>query len=147
MNTPLYRHPKAYAKARGEMDEFRDSYLRTLQCRNYLLQGMDGADRLDAWRELAEKAAERFGEDRVRHVLAATFQASDGDGRYDWKTRQAFSAYEFPELDNRTDVPFHPILNYALSGHPCKLNRLCREFLSLYPQEEEIWMGMSPLPC
>ena len=117
---PLYPYSGAYARAAGELEQFRASRQTNAKCRNAIDAAIktvwDGMHLSDG---TAKSILERFGAERVSYVLADTLLQSGYDGRFS-RSNQTW-AHSIPmmvRMEERWETP--------LTSHPDKIN----EFVS-----------------
>lgn len=110
-NIPVYLNPATSAEANNEIEEYRESFKANIACKeaietairnHYAFNCLDGDS---AVREVVDQ----FGLARVKHVLAATVQLKDWDGRISGSNKawaKANPTFEdkdllFPNTDRR----------------------------------------------
>lgn len=130
VKTPIYRQSSAYARAHGELEQFRQSHQANLDCRKdveqIIARHFDGF-RLD--REAVSEVLERYGAERVALVLAATVQVREGDGRFSPANRDWAFTMDFP--DTLDGLGFDRRCEYAVNTHSAVLNG----FIDLFRKE------------
>ena len=121
IKAPIYPHSSAYARERGELDLFRESYQANISCKKDIEKSISG--HFDGMRLDPEGAAEilkRYGPDRVSLVLAATVQLKAWDGRFSSANKDWAFTFDFP--DAQTARGFDRRNDYAVSSHPAILD-------------------------
>ena len=117
---PLYPYSGAYARAAGELEQFRASRQTNAKCRNAIDAAIKTAwDGMHLSDGTAKSILERFGAERVSYVLADTLLQSGYDGRFS-RSNQTW-AHSIPmmvRMEERWETP--------LTSHPDKIN----EFVS-----------------
>ena len=82
--TPVYRQSAAYAREHEELPQFRASHNTNIACRDAMEQAI--SENYDGrhlnTEAIVAQVAEKFGQERMQYVLAATVQAKDWDGRF-----------------------------------------------------------------
>lgn len=79
---PVYQPSAAYAKAHGEMEQYRASHRANAACTNAIEQAIANHYRnnhLDA--AAVHEVAEQFGMERMQYVLAVNVREKSWDGR------------------------------------------------------------------
>lgn len=79
----LYTQPASYAREHDELDDYRASSRANIACKEAIETAISENyrdNRLDT--SCVKPIMERFGEDRVAYVLAATVQVKDWDERF-----------------------------------------------------------------
>ena len=80
---PLYRESAAYAREHGEMDAYRLSFKANVACKEAIEKAIAenySDNRLNTC--CVKEIIDRFGQERVAYVLAATVQVKDWDERF-----------------------------------------------------------------
>lgn len=80
---PIYLNSAAYAQEHGEDEQYRASHRANIECREAIEQAISdhyGDNRLDTASAFAQ-VLERFGEERMKFVLATTIREKQHDGR------------------------------------------------------------------
>lgn len=114
---PLYLHDADYARQNGELEQYRASFQANVACRD----AIDAAirehyhdNRLDPC--AVPQVVEQFGMERVLHVLAATAQYKEWDGRISFKHKEW--AFHRPNPDSAERS-----VSYVIHGsHPGLVN-------------------------
>lgn len=81
-NIPVYQSSAAYARAHGEMEQYRASHRANAACTNAIEQAIAAHYRnnhLDA--AAVHEVAEQFGMERMLYVLAVNVREKSWDGR------------------------------------------------------------------
>lgn len=102
MMETLYLHTAAYAKEHGELEAYRSSTKANMACKE-AIEGAIAAHYRDNCLDAAgaRKVVEKFGMERVQHILALTVQEKDWDGRIS-RDNKAW-AKTIPILDDRNN--------------------------------------------
>ena len=82
-NVALYPHSAAHAREHGELDAYRASYKANIACKEAIEKAINENyhnNRLDS-NAASPQLGEKFAEDRIAYVLAATVRHKDWDGR------------------------------------------------------------------
>ena len=114
---PLYLHDVHYARENNEMEQYRASFQANVACRD----AIDAAirehyhdNRLDPC--AVPQVVEQFGMERVLHVLAATAQYKEWDGRISFENKEW--AFHRPNPDSAERS-----VSYVVHGsHPGLVN-------------------------
>ena len=100
---PLYRESAAYAREHDELDAYRESFQANIACKvaiETVISDSYRDNRLDT--SCVKPIMERFGEDRVSYVLAATVQVKDWDERFSRSNR--IWAATIPVVNDGNDI-------------------------------------------
>lgn len=83
-DTPLYMQTAAYARENGESALFRVSHNANVACKEAMEDAISDHYNNNCLNtsEVFTQMMDRFGEERMKYVLAATVQVHDWDGRY-----------------------------------------------------------------
>ncbi len=83
-DTPLYMQTAAYARENGESALFRASHNANVACKEAMEDAISDHYNNNCLNtsEVFTQMMDRFGEERMKYVLAATVQVHDWDGRY-----------------------------------------------------------------
>lgn len=125
VKTPVYHESAAYAKEHGELDQFRNSHWTNIACKNDIEDAIaKHFDGLHLNKEAVTEVLDRYGNERVSLVLAATVQAKAWDGRFsngnkDW-------AFSVSVADDKSARGFDRRDEYAVSSHPAVLDGFIR---------------------
>ena len=116
MDIEIYRHDSAYALEHGELEQFRASLKKNIDCKdaieNAIRKGFDG---MYLSGNAAKGVLSAFGPERVSYVLAATLREKSDDARFS-RNNQAWAA-TVPNYD--TD---RLRMNYLLNSHSAVLD-------------------------
>lgn len=124
---PLYKFSFSEAKRNGEIEDFRESLLENIRCRDFLDHEI--GEKFDGMRlpdECAENAVKEFGYDRTMWVIANTILQRDGDGRFHHENRKWAEHFHIP--DDRRNYEF------ALRSHSCIVDGLADDVRKMYAQ-------------
>ena len=140
IKTPVYYQSAAYARAHGELDQFRQSHQANMACKKDIEDAI--ATHFDGMRlnkKAVDEVMEKYGPERVGQVLAATIQVKSWDGRFSSTNKEWAFTYDFPEvhdglgMDRRDD--------YAVTSHPAVLdgfiNTARKEIMALEHPERD----------
>ena len=124
---PVYRHTGSYAKASGELEQYRASRDANKVCRDAIDATIrDKWDGMHLPADAAKVIVERFGPERVAYVLANTVQQRNWDDRFSNDAKKwARSVPMYVSRERRRE--------FALRSHPEKL----KEFITLSRKELE----------
>jgi len=127
---PVYSESAEYARSAGELDMYRASRQANIDCKRDIEKAIashfDGM-RLD--RKAIDGVMERYGPERVSHVLAATVQVKAWDGRFSSANKDWAFTFDFPDPVN--DMGFDRRDSFAVTSHPAVLDG----FINLVRQE------------
>ncbi|MBR3873072.1 MAG: DUF3849 domain-containing protein [Clostridia bacterium] len=114
---PLYLHDVQYARENNEMEQYRASFQANVACRDAIdaaIRGHYHDNRLDP--RAVPQVVEQFGMERVLHVLAATAQYKEWDGRISFEHKEW--AFHRPNPDSAERS-----VSYVVHGsHPGLVN-------------------------
>ena len=114
---PLYLHDVHYARENNEMAQYRASFQANVACRDAIdaaIQEHYHDNRLDPC--AVPQVVEQFGMERVLHVLAATAQYKEWDGRISFEHKEW--AFHRPNSDSAERS-----VSYVIHGsHPGLVN-------------------------
>lgn len=142
VNTPVYHQSPSYARAAGELEDYRESHRANIACKNDIEKSIaahfDGM-RLD--KNAVAEMMEKYGPERVGLVLAATVQVKSWDGRISTANKNWAFTYEFPEALNQFGMDRRD--EYAVNSHPAVLdgfiNRAREEIRALeHPERNDV---------
>lgn len=129
--TPLYTGTLSEARAKGQLQQWKDSFQANIQCKiaieSEIRQGFDGMY-LDLG--CAERVVEQFGFERVRYVLSSTLQEKDYDGRFS-QSNKAWGA-QISVLENSRNYQF------VVESHPAVLDGFISQFRDLQSEMREV---------
>lgn len=100
---PLYAHPASYAREHDELDDYRSTSRANIACKEAIETAISDNyrdNRLDT--SCVKPIMERFGENRVAYVLAATIQVKDWDERFS-HSNKAWAA-TIPVVNDGNDI-------------------------------------------
>lgn len=130
VKTPVYHESAAYARENGELEQFRNSHWTNIACKNdiedAIARHFDGMH-LD--KEAVTEVLDRYGNERVSLVLAATVQVKAWDGRFSHSNKDW--AFSVDVADDKSACGFDRRDEYAVSSHPAVLDG----FIKLVRQE------------
>ena len=130
INTPVYPESAEYARAHGELEQYRASHHANIDCKRAIEQSVsshfDGF-RLD--KNAVSEVMKRYGPERISLVLAATVQVKAWDGRFSSANKDWAFSFDFPDPVN--EMGFDRRDNYAVTTHPAVLDG----FINLVRQE------------
>ena len=121
VKTPIYHQSAAYARQHGELDQFRDSHWTNIHCKNDIEKAI--AEHFDGFRlnrKAVDGVMERYGEERVSIVLAATVQVKAWDGRFSSANKDWAFTFDFPDPVNDAGIDRRD--SYAVTTHPAVLD-------------------------
>ena len=98
---PLYRETAAYAREHDELDAYRTSFQANVACKQAIEKAINANyhdNRLDT--NCVQGIIDRFGQERVEHVLAATVTVKSWDQRFSASNRVWAVTHCIPEDDN-----------------------------------------------
>lgn len=124
---PLYKFSFSEAKRNNEVEEFRESLLENIKCRDFLDHEI--GEKFDGMRlpdKCAENAVKEFGYDRTMWVVANTINERQGDGRFHSKNREWAKNLHIPN-DRRN-------YEFALRSHSCIVDGLANDVRKMYAQ-------------
>lgn len=123
--TAVYPHDAAYARAHGELAEYRNARRSNIACKNAIEEAIakhfDGMHLDEA---CVKEVLDQYGSERVTLVLAATVQEKVWDGRFSNANKRWALEKEIPCEPDRWSA-------YAVAAHPVILN----DFINLVRQE------------
>jgi len=117
---PVYRQTGMYAREHGELDQFRNSNVANIACRNAIEEAIrENFDGMHLKHDAALSVMREFGTERVLHVLANTIQMKDWDGRFSRENKAWAAAFLIPVdvvmgMDRRTQ--------FVVNSHPAVLD-------------------------
>lgn len=115
MNT-VYKQTVEYARTHGELEQYRASLQENIACREAIEQAIgQGFDGMHLEKNCARSVLEKFGRERVMHVLANTIQIKVWDGRFSRENKQWAVTFGFSESQRHR-------LSFSVQSHPCVLN-------------------------
>ena len=137
VKTPIYRESATYARAHGELDQFRNSHWTNIACKNdienAIARHFDGMQ-LD--KEAVTEVLDRYGNERVAMVLAATIQVKAWDGRFSTLNRDW--AFSIPVADDQSTRGFDRRDEYAVTSHPAVLDGFIRLVRQEIKEREQV---------
>ena len=98
---PLYRETAAYAREHDELDAYRTSFQANVACKQAIEKAIRENyhdNRLDT--SCVQGIIDRFGQERVEHVLAATVTVKSWDQRFSDSNRVWAVTHCIPEDNN-----------------------------------------------
>ncbi len=123
--TAVYPHDAAYARAHGELAEYRNARRSNIACKNAIEEAIakhfDGMHLDEA---CVKEVLDQYGSERVTLVLAATVQEKVWDGRFSNANKRWALEREIPCEPDRWSA-------YAVAAHPVILD----DFINLVRQE------------
>ena len=122
----VYKETGAYAREHNELDAFRASNAANSSCVKDIEKAI--ADSWDGMRlkdGCALSVIEKYGENRVMHVLANTLQLKKYDGRF---SRDNTAWAQMVQIEAApTDQPSDRRYSWEISSHPVKLDQFVRQ--------------------
>ena len=95
---PVYPHSGEYAREHGELEQYRESRKANISCRAAIEDAITRHYRENRLDDTAVKeVVDTFGYDRTLHVLAATVQQKDWDGRISRDNKEWAKSMRIPE--------------------------------------------------
>ncbi len=95
---PVYPHSGEYAREHGELEQYRESRKANISCRAAIEDAIKRHYRENRLDDTAVKeVVDTFGYDRTLHVLAATVQQKDWDGRISRDNKEWAKSMRIPE--------------------------------------------------
>ena len=95
---PVYPHSGEYAREHGELEQYRESRKANISCRAAIEDAITRHYRENRLDDTAVKeVVDTFGYDRTLHVLAATVQQKDWDGRISRDNKERAKSMRIPE--------------------------------------------------
>ncbi len=114
-------HDAAYARANGEIDQYRSSRRANIDCKNAIENAVrDNFDGMHLSQDAAKGVIEQYGAERVAHVLAATVCHLDWDGRFSRDTKEW--AKTVPTVKDMDAFGNDRSTEYVVESHPAVLN-------------------------
>ena len=134
---PLYRASFSEAKRLNELDAWQASQKDNIRCRDFMMKDIDrNFVKIQLGVNIAERAIEAFGHDRVQWVLANTIQHHNSDGRISSQNKAWAQSIYIPrpaEWERRNDPQLRDdTLEYLLNNHAGLIDMVTRDALQLY---------------
>ncbi|MBQ6999746.1 MAG: DUF3849 domain-containing protein [Oscillospiraceae bacterium] len=129
---PVYKYPGAYADEHDELPAYRASTKANIACKEAIeaaIRDHYRDNRLDA--DATKQVIDRFGYDRVCHVLAVTIRHKDWDGRISPSSKAW--AQTVPVMENPDGWGTDRNRYFVVNSHP----GLTDLFLSQVRKEKE----------
>ncbi len=129
IDIPIYNQTGMYAREHGELDQFRNSNVANIACRNAIEEAIRANfDGLHLRHDAALPVIQEFGAERVMRVLANTIQMKAWDGRFSRENKAWAATFSIPAdvvmgMDRRTQ--------FIVNSHPAVLDG----FIHLVRQE------------
>ena len=132
---PLYKDDFQTAREKGELDIARLSYQTNVACAKDIdnsIAANHNNNILDTDKIISE-LVEKYGAERVAHVLAARIKNASWDGRYS-RTAKAWAAQEMSSISD--DVKDRS-KNYPVTAHPVLVNAVAERFMAFQREREK----------
>ncbi len=132
---PLYKNDFVDARANGELDIARLSYQTNIACAkdiNETIAANHNDNILDTDKIISE-LVEKYGAERVAHVLAARIAHAEWDGRYSPKVKEWASS----EMERFSDRFKDQAIDYTVRAHPVLVNAVAEKVMSLQREREK----------
>jgi len=125
-NQPVYPHSGAYAREHGELEQYRESRKANISCRAAIEDAITKHYRENRLDDIAVKeVVDTFGYDRTLHVLAATVQQKDWDGRISRDNKEWAKSMRIPE--NRMEGGADRNIELIVGSHSGLMNLFLTE--------------------
>lgn len=121
----LYRHSYQEAKARGEVEKWRENYRANVACKKAIEESIrEGFNGSFLRGEFAQSVIDQFGVERTAYVLANTLQVKEWDGRFSQVNREWFGKITVtPDEGHNYD--------FAVESHPAVVDGFMNQFRTL----------------
>lgn len=132
---PLYKNDFVDARANGELDIARLSYQTNIACAkdiNDTIAANHNDNILDTDKIVSE-LVEKYGAERVAHVLAARIAHAEWDGRYSPKVKE----WARSEMERFSDRFKDQAIDYTVRAHPVLVNAVAEKVMSLQREREK----------
>ena len=94
---PVYRQNAAYARERGELEQYLVSHQANIACKEAIEQSIyQNYDGRRLAKGTADKVMQQFGSERVMYVLANTIQQKEWDGRFNYYNKEWAKTVDIP---------------------------------------------------
>lgn len=116
--SPVYKYPASYARENGELEQYRASHQANIACKQAIETEI--SNRHDGF-SFDSKAAvhavvEKFGYERMLHVLAATVRDKEHDGRFSYKNKDW--ARTIPVFEDVDGIGGNRNREFVVQSHP-----------------------------
>lgn len=140
-NKTVYLHDAAYARANGGIEQYHRSRKTNIDCKRAIESAVrENFDGMHLNQDAAKPVVERFGAERVAHVLAATVRYFDWDGRFS-RDNKAW-AQTVPFVHDTDSLGMDRCTEYVVESHPAVLDgfiKLARkEFTQTLDREKSV---------
>lgn len=140
-NKTVYLHDAAYARANGGIEQYHRSRKTNIDCKRAIESAVrENFDGMHLNQDAAKPVVERFGAERVAHVLAATVRYFDWDGRFS-RDNKAW-AQTVPFVHDTDSLGMDRCTEYVAESHPAVLDgfiKLARkEFTQTLDREKSV---------
>ena len=123
---PVYPHSGEYAREHGELEQYRESRKANISCRAAIEDAITKHYRENRLDDIAVKeVVDTFGYDRTLHVLAATVQQKDWDGRISRDNKEWAKSMRIPE--NRMEGGADRNIELIVGSHSGLMNLFLTE--------------------
>ena len=123
---PVYPHSGEYAREHGELEQYRESRKANISCRAAIEDAITRHYRENRLDDTAVKeVVDTFGYDRTLHVLAATVQQKDWDGRISRDNKEWAKSMRIPE--NRMEGGADRNIELIVGSHSGLMNLFLTE--------------------
>ena len=123
---PVYPHSGEYAREHGELEQYRESRKANISCRAAIEDAIKRHYRENRLDDTAVKeVVDTFGYDRTLHVLAATVQQKDWDGRISRDNKEWAKSMTIPE--NRMEGGADRNIELIVGSHSGLMNLFLTE--------------------
>ncbi len=123
---PVYPHSGEYAREHGELEQYRESRKANISCRAAIEDAIKRHYRENRLDDTAVKeVVDTFGYDRTLHVLAATVQQKDWDGRISRDNKEWAKSMRIPE--NRMEGGADRNIELIVGSHSGLMNLFLTE--------------------
>ena len=132
---PLYKNDFVDARSNGELDIARLSYQTNIACAkdvNDTIAANHNDNILDTDKIISE-LVEKYGAERVAHVLAARIAHAEWDGRYSPKVKE----WARSEMERFSDRFKDQAIDYTVRAHPVLVNAVAEKVMSLQREREK----------
>ncbi len=123
----VYPYSFSEAKSQGEVDEWKASYQKNVQCKEFIEKTLSenfNGTHLNA--DSAKKIVDEFGYHRTAFVLANTIREKESDGRFSDANKAWSHKFFIPKEKS------HHNQSYAVSSHPAILDGLITQYQKLF---------------
>ena len=118
---PVYYESASYAREHGELEQYRQSFHTSIDCRNAIQDAIaQHFDGMHLGKEAVQEVLAQYGQERVGVVLAATVQAKAWDGRFSPANKGW--AFSVPLPDGKSASGIDRRDDYVVNSHPAVLD-------------------------